>query len=55
MSLRDWFAGQALSGLCANSDHMDSLDDSDEGVERLAAHATKLADAMINAREAKPS
>lgn len=51
MTLRAWFAGQALAGLCANHDHINSTDDSDNGVAALAAHAAKLADAMLAARK----
>ena len=47
MSLRDWFAGQALAGLAANCD--------DNGRSSwcavpLAARAYEIADAMIAAR-----
>ena len=45
MSLRDYFAGQALAGLCANSEltsHFDSP---------KACWAYKLADAMLKARK----
>ncbi len=56
MSLRDWFAGQALAGICAGlcSDH------TKEGRERAfdrvgftdaAKDAYTLADAMITARK----
>jgi len=45
MSLRDWFAGLALQGICASG----------PGVEwdnaRLAQEAYQLADAMLAARE----
>jgi len=46
MSLRDWFAGQALAGLLANP----------EGSDVLGEHvrnANRLADAMMRAREAE--
>lgn len=46
MSLRDWFAGQALAGLCANP--VFSENDNDE----LAVIAYETADAMIAARKA---
>jgi len=46
MSLRDWFAGQALAMLgdpgCVGSD------------DEIAKCAYKFADAMIKAREVKP-
>jgi len=46
MSLRDWFAGQALAGLCAHpeSDNWEYLG--------IAASAYTQADAMIAARNA---
>lgn len=44
MSLRDWFAGQAMAGFCT------------EGLggsySHIAADAFKMADAMLKAREA---
>ena len=43
MTLRDWFAGQALAGL-ASSSHPD----------RAATLAYQCADAMLKAREEKP-
>ena len=51
MSLRDWFAGQALAGIYANS-----ADDSPAGAHgRCAKEAYEAADAMLAARsEAKP-
>jgi hypothetical protein len=45
MSLRDWFAGQALAGMLANHDSWTG----DHGV--MAYHH---ADAMLRAREVKP-
>ncbi len=47
MTLRDWYAGQALAGLEANSSV-------DMTVEDAAVMAYQLADAMIKAREVKP-
>ena len=43
--LRDWFAGQAMAGLCANSDLYSG--------EATAGLAYLLADAMIAVKEAK--
>lgn len=43
MSLRDWFAGQALAGLCALPCAVDP--------EKDARLAYKLADAMLRERE----
>jgi hypothetical protein len=45
MSLRDYFAGQALTGLCSSK----SWDDGEEKVVALWAY--DLADAMLAARE----
>lgn len=47
ISIRDWFAGQALTGFCANSDAF--TDD----VDTLANWAYQQADAMLKARAAK--
>jgi hypothetical protein len=49
MSLRDWFAGQALAGILANP----ALTDVEEA-EWCAVYATECADAMLKAREVKP-
>ena len=52
MSLRDYFAGQALAGLC-----VPSLKDgpiTDWEFDEIAPVAWKAADAMLAAREAKP-
>lgn len=46
MSLRDWFAGQAISGAVANEDYANQP-------KIYARAAYKLADAMLAAREAR--
>jgi hypothetical protein len=46
MTLRDYFAGQALAGFCAVPDRYNWLCDD-------AAFAYKIADAMLAARERK--
>lgn len=56
MSLRDWFAGQALSGLCSNANVIGySASCGFEIVNTdqigLAAFSISLADAMIAARK----
>jgi hypothetical protein len=47
MTLRDWFAGQALAGLIADQSRDGSADD-------RARYAYAYADAMLRAREVKP-
>lgn len=47
MSLRDYFAGQALAGLCANTNY-------DWSWEESARQSYRAADAMLKAREVKP-
>lgn len=51
MSLRDWFAGQALTALCINTDLVRFLRDEDSKVAavgiKMAAHAYTWADAML--------
>ena len=47
MSLRDWFAGQALAGLFANPNAIGTFQD-------IADDTYKVADAMLKAREVKP-
>lgn len=50
MTLRDWFAGQALNGLiCAN----DGIEGTDP-LRAIAFASYAMADAMLAAREAKP-
>ena len=46
MSLRDYFAAQALAGLCANLSNTDHA-------ATMAERAYKHADAMLEAREEK--
>jgi len=48
MSLRDWFAGQALAGLTANTDLTDT------NAKITAAVAYDCADAMLDARNKIP-
>ena len=45
MTLRDWFAGQALNGI------MSVVGDSDYIQEMVASNAYAMADAMIEARK----
>ncbi len=56
MSLRDWFAGMALQGLCANSDFQtgaQTIAEKDGTKARLiiAQSALELADSMLEARD----
>jgi hypothetical protein len=46
MTLRDWFAGQAMVGILANDS-----DPSPEQVPHIVASAYILADAMLSQRE----
>lgn len=48
MTLRDWFAGQALAGIMARPAHSDGLDKTERCI-----WAYEHADAMIAARKAK--
>ena len=47
MTLRDYFAGQALAGICASSPSDDCTN------KYIAAESYGLADAMLAAREGK--
>lgn len=49
MTLRDWFAGQIISGLCADPTNHALFTTESEAAES----AYTIADAMIAAREAK--
>ena len=49
MTLRDWFAGQIISGLCADPTNHELFTDESEA----AVSAYDIADAMLAAREAK--
>lgn len=52
MSLRDWFAGQALAGdLATQSDDFGFYDNSASVAESYAIRAYELADAMLKVRE----
>lgn len=48
MTLRDWFAGQVMTGLVANPHNKDS-----EGGNAFARTAYQVADAMLAARGGK--
>lgn len=58
MSLRDYFAGQALAGMCARdltgnslgNNHINNAQVRGEGGVRFAGAAYELADAMLRAR-----
>jgi hypothetical protein len=56
MSLRDYFAGQALAGIAAGRMNAEGvrryMQGKHDGREAVAAYA--MADAMLQAREAKP-
>jgi hypothetical protein len=49
MTLRDWFAGQALAGICANPAWNDTFHKSVSAPSAEAAYS--MADAMLAARE----
>lgn len=46
MTLRDYFAAHALSGLLVRADWTD-----DENIKNLGLHSYRLADAMLKARD----
>lgn len=50
MSLRDWFAGQALAGLLANPE-IDNIDENASLEDSLANAAYITADAMLKERD----
>lgn len=54
MTLRDWFAGQALAGAVANLDGPRAISDAMSGInpsETLAVGCYAIADAMLAERE----
>lgn len=54
MTLRDWFAGQALMGLIANPDDPIDVVESSAGMKSLIARISyEYADAMLAARNKK--
>ncbi len=52
MSLRDWFAGQAINGMLTNDSFLHTNENETVG-ERLARSAYELADAMLLQRSKK--
>ena len=50
MSLRDWFAGQALAGYTASGDINPYGTASPESLAKIASWAYRVSDAMIAAR-----
>jgi len=54
MTLRDWFAGRALAGMCAMMDKI-SAPANMSGENGLALQAYLIADAMLAARQGTPS
>jgi hypothetical protein len=51
MSLRDWFAGQALAGLLADPNEGPQDDETlEDAISRIAEGAYSYADAMLEAR-----
>jgi len=53
MSLRDWFAGQVLAGMCANPSTERSRAKHEELEQKIAFVSYRLADAML-AERSKP-
>lgn len=53
MTLRDWFAGQALAGMCAGFVNVIQQNRA-EFIHDLIPTTLELADAMLKAREVKP-
>jgi hypothetical protein len=55
MSLRDWFAGQALAGMNASPALLEAVTSKEAGegshYERLCRHAYRQADAMLAERQ----
>ena len=53
MTLRDWFAGQALVGVAQEYLHRNGFH-GDTLFENLATHSYRIADAMLAARKDRP-
>ena len=54
MTLRDWFAGQALAGLCSNPKYAEALAKADTTLgQHVGITAFGAADAMLREREAR--
>jgi hypothetical protein len=55
MSLRDWFAGQAMAGVAASiiEAGMDDGASAQDVVKTIASYSFSIADAMLAAREDK--
>ena len=53
MSLRDWFAGQALPAIINGNTEFCKLGGKATALDSIATDCYKLADAMLAAREAK--
>jgi hypothetical protein len=51
MTLRDWFAGQALAGMISA---VDPKSEGSQAIKPIAEAAYDFADAMLRAREVKP-
>lgn len=51
MTLRDWFAGQALTGLTPTDGYTPDHKDTQPMIMDLAVNAYQIADAMIAARK----
>lgn len=51
MTLRDWFAGQALAGLMANANMPFAADYAEVEPSQIASAAFEIADAMLAARK----
>lgn len=51
MTLRDYFAAAALTGIQGNSDYQTAFNYDKASVEGVAEHCYRLADAMLSARE----
>lgn len=47
MTLRDWFAGQALAGLTANSGYLVAADSLGDASDYVVRSAYEFADAML--------